>query len=208
MYIKPVLSLAGMPSIGQLTNPAVPQQVMDQINSKYLNSGVIFGGVGDAMATAYNNFNQAFTQTAIKTSEILDNVRELVKQKERMTYLYKEESFEHVPTCMYLPMLTHAPIREWHDNKVIDGWGISPMDIPEYDPYINVLSNGYHEINVGDTAEYDTWTWATDDPEVSDAEVDIIRESRRFLEAFIYAELDEGSLRDPTGWTDGLYLND
>lgn len=209
MNIHNMTTLVGMPDAGMLLGHSAPRSVLDSINARFSGGGVNFGSAGDTFASAYSTFQNAFVQTANATLDMLKKAKALVIDRDKMVYIVKEEDLESVPPSMYGPILTYEPIRNWHLSGAIDGWGVDPQELPDEDPYHNTIHRGYmetdHEGNFPKTVE---WVWTTDDIDLSPEECDMVMDARRFIENFVLNEQRDDTLRDPTGYCDGLLLGE
>lgn len=212
MYTYPMTMVMGMPDSGMLFGGTAPQSILNRLNAPYEgDSGIntFFGSVGDSLASAYQHFNNVFTNTANKTLEILDKAKVLISNKNKMEYICNEDDLYTVPPCMYTPILTYQPIREWASKGVTCAWGVDVDELPEGDPYENQTMLGLfetdHESKMPEMVE---WVWSTEDEMLPFEERNILLESRRFMELFILKEQNEGTLRDPCGFSDGLLLGE
>jgi hypothetical protein len=210
VIVHPFTQINSMPDAGMLLGNMVPQHILDEFNSRY-SGGVQFGGANDLFAQGYRVFNEAFVQVTNKTRELLNKARVLVNSLETFQYIRSVDDLVAVPPCMYEPILTYDPIREFHANDRIDGWGVDPESLPDNDPYEHVLNYGYMETDpvTGTLPDKVEWLWTTDDPDWNMQECDKLFESRRYIETFLYNEMkDGGQMRDPTGFVDGLLIGE
>ena len=209
MIVHPLTSVMTMPDAGMLLGTTAPRHILESINEKF-GGGVAFGGVGDMFAEAYTKFNQAFVQASNTTLDMLQKAKSLIINKEQYGLIASEDDLLTVPPCMYYPLLTYEPIREFHANDRIDGWGVDPDLLPDDDPFDHVIKCGLMETDEhGKFPDKVYWTWTTDDIPLTMDEKDIILESRRYMENFLAQELaDGGELRDPSGFCSGLLIGE
>ena len=155
------------------------RDVLEHMNSTWRGSGpgVIFGeGVfGDR----YRKFT------------------ELVTNKQREFQLIdSQEALEHIPPCMYIPILTFAPVRKLWEDGMLHGWDINPEDIPEEDVVGRLIKNGRFDSSdeewMKDKERGVSYTTATNDPDYTREQLNLIESSREFIDEWLEEQLGPG----------------
>lgn len=188
-----------------------PSHVLEQINRDMGAERIHFGSVGERFNSLFNTFDNLFVKTLNTAKIMIDQTKKVIQGTVTMIPILTEDDLYIVPENMHIPLLAYEPLRKLHVEEKIDGWGVSPDWVPNDDPWKPVLEFGYIETDpiTGDLPEEVFWQWSTHDPELSDSEVEALRESRRYFETMIAQELGkDGQMRDPTGWCDGLLIGE
>lgn len=197
-----VMSLLTLPSsipLTMLSGQYGQQGVLEELNSMWRNSGsgVIFGT---------DSFSERFAAFSSMLGEKINTVKETVlKAVEKVCCPNKfqeiicEDDLRHVPVCMYIPILTDPNIRPVFESGKIRGWDVDIKDLPEEDVYGRLIKNG--RFNTGDL-DYDrnaplTWTFHSDDPNLSREQLDMIEDARGFCSTFLNDQLN-GDMLDFT----------
>jgi hypothetical protein len=131
--------------------------------------------------------------------------------------IVEEEHLYAVPACMREHILTYAPIRTYHEQGMIDGWGISPSILPSEDVIARLYNNNglwaptYNFVeSEGKTVakpvypEFIEWTVKSTDPIITWEELETIHDSRIFIDKFLQEQLGpNGDKLDPTAYATG-----
>lgn len=204
MEAKPFITVTTIPDAGMLLGTHGSQEILNEINSRFASSGVMFGSDSDPMADCYKEFKRTHVNLARDTINLLEKANAIVgRDQNKIIELSCEEDLVEIPTCMYLPILTYEPIRKLYKKESIFGWGVEDEFVADADPYDHVIKNGLIETNIDGTwpKEY-CWMWTTEDPYISIEDRDKLLFSRRFVSAYIEKQILEGTMRDPTDLLD------
>jgi hypothetical protein len=200
MEAKPFITVASIPDAGMLLGTHGSREILDEINSRFSNTGVVFGSGIDPLADCYREFRNTHVNLARDTVNLLEKAGAIIGMaNESVIELRTEEDLVVIPTCMYLPILTYQPVRELFKKESIFGFGVDPELVADYDPYDHVIKNGLIETGIdGKWPETYEWEWESEDPYLSVEERVKLLESRRYISAYIMRQINEGTLRDPT----------
>lgn len=211
MIVHPLTDLATAPDMGMLFGNYAPSHVLQSINQRMGSERLHFGHIGERFGQLFNTFDNMFVKTINMVKDKVRHTKKIIEGVTHMIPIITEEDLFIVPDHMYVPILAYEPMRTMHEQGRIDGWGITPSQVPTDDPWGNVLGCGYVETDpiTGEFPEKVYWTQTTEDPEMTDEEIDALRETRRFMDVFMARELHtSGTQRDPTGMCDGLYIGE
>jgi len=208
VIVRPIVSVTSIPDASQLLGGSGNQEIINKINSRWSNSGVVFGGDNDPFADRYQQFNRTVVNVARDTIDLLNESHSFVVDREVIIPLVKEEDLGHVPACMHVPLLTYAPVRELYDKEAIYGWGVEPESLPEDDEHGRMINNGYigPDPITGEVPDTYEWHWKSSDPEYTPEELQDMMIARQFVATYIADQLDS-DLNDPTGYLDGLRID-
>lgn len=95
-----------------------------------------------------------------------------------------------IPPSMHLPIVYYQPVRVMLEDGLVDGFGIDPKSLAPNDIYESVLQSGYVDNITSESLDEDdcvelVYKYNTDDPELTDDEVDAIRETREYIDKFM-----------------------
>lgn len=202
-----IMQFDRVPSIGALLGTQGPREVLDLVNSK-LGGSSFFGSSADPFAEQQKFFIEKVVapirmigqQFKTQFSEMLNKHTNSIRP---ITSLHDLEY--GIPECMWLPIAMHPTIKKFGEQKRIDMFGIDSKSLPNENPYLRLINNG---VDI-DLAEYKklgedymyTVEIRTDDPEVTDEELDAIADTYDFIDLF-YNGLDQ--LYDKIGKSDIL----
>lgn len=179
------------------------QDVIDHMNSRWntQGSGVIFGeGVfGDR----YRAFTDLVSSRQSNTIRMVEKAIQSVTCPDMFQYISCVEDLERVPPCMYVPLLTHAPMRKLLEEGRISGWGVNIGELPEEDICGRLINNGRI-----DTADEEwrkdkergvSYIFKSDDPDYTIEQLNMIETSRAFIDSYLEEQLGPGGDNlDPT----------
>jgi hypothetical protein len=205
VIVRPILQVTSTPDASMLLGGRGNAEIVNKINSRWSNTGVIFGSNADPFADRFAEFNRAFVNTARDTAHLLDNTSSFILNNEPIRTITSADALAYVPAAMYLPILTYAPIRELFEQDKLYGWGINKADLPETDEFGRLINNGYigPDPLTGELPEYYEWVARSTDPEFTMEELEDMAASREFIDSFIMGQLESGQLQDPTDYLDG-----
>ncbi len=208
MEVSPMITLSSLPTCGALLGTTGNRDILDMMNERDAGSGIVFGSDNDPYADEFRQFNTQFVDAARRTMFELEEASAVVSAPTEYIEIKSEDDFANVTPSMYLPLLTHAPIRKLFKEHKIAGWGVDEKLVPDNDPYKNPLHWGLVEsLPEGGFPEYVDWTWCSEDAHIEWEHLDKVRESRRFLADYVAEQL-KGDLNDPTDFDNGGMIGD
>jgi hypothetical protein len=211
MIVRPLTSVTSLPDTSMLlgTSGRGNVEILNKINSRWANSGVIFGSSNDPFADRFHDFKRAFVNVARDTADLLNKTASFIMDRNEIIPIRTADDLMFVPSCMQIPILSYPPVRELFDNDLLHGWGVDKKMLPEEDEYGRMINNGFigSDPITGVVPETYDWHWKCTDPDYSIDELMEMAESREFVDTFILAQTSaDGELQDPTGMLDGLLI--
>lgn len=186
-------TVSQFPSLGSLIGSRVSSDVFDSINNQGYKS--FFGSDFDHIR---NDFINRHVKPMDELNFEISRTINLIMNPDRFRILDSIESFQSIPSCMEMAILTFAPVRQGVLEGRMEGFGYAVDSLPEDDDYGRLIDNftcedvaaasnedGYYEI---------TATLYSTDPDLSDDDLYAIRKTRDFIRDKILAETS----RDPT----------
>jgi hypothetical protein len=213
MIVRPLTVVSSLPDASMLlgSNNRGNTEILDRINSRWSNSGVIFGSSNDPFKDRFLDFKRAFVNVARDTADLLNKTASFILDRDEIISINSYDDLAFVPACMQVPILTYEPIRKLFDKDLIYGWGLDKSILPKEDEYGRMINNGYigPDPITGITPDEYEWHWKSTDPEYSIDELMDLAKAREFVDTFILSQTSEdGQLEDPTGVLDGLKIGD
>ena len=194
--VHSIRSLSMMPSLGAMIGNTHSSEVLERLNMAS-GGGVIFGQPGDPIRDRYQHLTGVLMNTLHAADDLIMKTRQMIQQPEKMVPITSIEAVQTMPPCMQLPFVMYEPIRTLLTDKRIDGFGIDPRFLPDEDVYGRLISNGKADISAGDK-EF-VWEWRTDDPKLSEEDLDAIEQTRNWIDRWLVEEMQPGGeYRDPT----------
>ena len=192
-----VLQLINLPSaipLGLMTGQGGMQAVLDDLNSQWRSSGAVIFGGRDAFAEKFAAFSNMIGQQITEVKETVLRSIEAVCAPNKFQEITCVEDLYNVPACMFIPILTAPDVRALYDKGVLDGWCITPDQLPEEDVYGRLINNGRFDTG---SENYDrnapvSWTYETGDPLLDREQLDKIETSRAFISTFLEEQMGEG----------------
>ena len=207
MYVARLIEVGAMPTTDALFAGGGSQAVVDRFNQEWSGSGgVIFGQAGDPRASQFNKFQEAVTLMHQRTTELICTTDDFIRDSNKIRRVTEESHFNAIPVVMQVPILTYPPIRKMFEAGRLDGWGIDPVILPSEDIIGRLIANGHVEETLNEEGalempEHFEWTWVSTDPDLEVEEIEMLDESRLFVDAFIREQLGpEGEMKDPTDY--------
>ena len=205
MYIAPMTEVLITPSLSSLLGTNASSDVLTYLNNQYgSQGGVIFGQPGDPLADSFNNLMNVVTQQLVQTDQIVQDTVTAVEQPYMIRAITSEEQLYHTPVSMQLPILMYAPVRKLFEEDRIYGYGYDKTCLPDEDVFGRLIDNGSVVFNPDHyedkkIPEYITEEWKTDDPILSEEELEDIEKTRAFVMRYLQEQMKEGGdMRDPT----------
>lgn len=196
VIVRDIQSLSMMPSLGAMLGNTHSTEVLDRLNMAS-GCGVIFGQPGDPLREQYKSLRALLTNNLQLADSVVERTRQIIYEPERMVAITSIEGLYDPPKCMHLPILMYEPVRTLLEEGRISGYDIDPKNLPEEDVYGRLINNGRVDLLEKD-AEF-VWEWKTDDPVLTDADLEAIEATRGWLDSWLLNEMGPGGLRrDPT----------
>ena len=200
------LNLVGLSSsipLSVFTGSTGMQDVIEHMNAKWhtQGSGVIFGeGV---FGERYRAFTDLVSNRQSAAIAMVEKTIQSVACPDMFQVIDSREALEHVPPCMYIPLLTHAPLRKLLEEGRIGGWGVKPEELPEEDIAGRMMNNGrFDTMNkewMNDPEAGVSYVFKTGDPDYTIEQLNMIETSRWFIDEFLEQSLGpNGDNVDPT----------
>lgn len=179
------------------------QDVIEHMNAKWhtQGSGVIFGeGV---FGERYRAFTDLVSNRQSAAIAMVEKTIQSVACPDMFQVIDSREALEHVPPCMYIPLLTHAPLRKLLEEGRIGGWGVKPEELPEEDVAGRLMNNGrFDTMNkewMNDPEAGVSYVFKSGDPDYTIEQLNMIETSRWFIDEFLEQSLGpNGDNVDPT----------
>ena len=190
------------PSLGAMLGTSCNPEVLAEINAES-GGGVIFGQVGDPYAERYRNIRLQLEQLDLVNLVVNRTAQAIQNPDVYMAVTCVDDAYA-VPECMKLPIVLYQPVRALLEENRIFGYGIKPENLPKEDVFGRLLDNGKATLDEGIRTEegYEAtfvWEWSSDDPKVTEDDLDKIKETREWLDFFLREQMKaDGDWRDPT----------
>ena len=202
VVVHNIRSLSMMPSLGAMIGNTHSSEVLERLNMAS-GGGVIFGQPGDPVRDRYNHLTSILMDTLSIADDVVTRTRQQIMEPEKMIPITSVEAVQTIPQCMQLPFVMYEPIRTLLKENRIDGFGIDPRFLPEEDVHGRLISNGKVDISAGDKEII--WEWRTDDPKLTEDDLDAIEQTRGWIDRWLLNEMQPGgSYRDPTDPTNKI----
>ena len=192
MIVNQVSLDSNVLDIGALLGTSGRSELIQEINS-HCGGGSFFGSEMDPYRDSYNVFMQTIVEPIRQARTGLQQVSSSLNKVDQYRSITNLEELERgIPPCMRMGILTYAPIRKQLEEERIDGFGIKAEDLPDEDVYGRLISNGQVEIH-SSTLDKDgkidvKWEFSTDDPEITRDELDMLEDTRTFIDKFMSDE--------------------
>lgn len=191
------------PPLSSLMGTTSSAAVLRDINSDP--GAVVFGSERDPLADRFRYMMNTVIQPLVQTQDVMHKVVQQVQVVDEAVDTFKaireEEDLYTVPESMHEAILMYEPVRKLHKEGRIHAYGLEYGNMPKEDHFGRLINNGTIEYD-GGVPETDiefVWDMISTDPNLSDEELEAIRDTRSFLNNYIARELAKGgSRRDPT----------
>lgn len=202
MKVSRLVEIGSTPHISAFLGTQGSRRVIDQLNDQLGAGGMYFGSSEDPRANRYAQFQTVYQRMEGTVVDLRQSESYIMGMNEYIP-IFSEEQLVAVPPIMQVPILTYAPIRCSYNAGVLEGWN---LDIPEEveDDMGRLINNGLAQPHFDEKGEWvmpDEMVWDSryGDSDISDEDLDVIDETRRFIAGFIHSEmLGGGERRDPT----------
>lgn len=194
-----ILSLIDLPQavpLGVFAGATGMRDVLDHMNATWRSSGggVIFGeGVfGDR----YRAFTNLITDRQREINEAVEKTVQSVMCPDKFQVIDSQEALANVPPCMYIPILTYAPVRKLFEDGMIRGWGVGYAELPEEDVCGRMINNGRFrsddEAWMKDPERGVSYVVKSGDPDYTREQLNAIESSREFIDTWLEEQLGPG----------------
>lgn len=197
-------TIAMTPTLGALTGSCHSQSVIDTLNSRWGNTGgVIFGQPGDPYADRYNALVSQVASNLIAADTVVLETNRVILEKNDIVAITSEEELSNCPHVMKLPILLYPPVRQLFEEDRIDGYGYKKENLPDEDVYGRLINNGRVQLTGlpegVPVPEWFEWIWKSDDPELSEEDLERIEATRGWLDMWLLEQMGpKGMKKDPT----------
>lgn len=187
--------LSMIPSIGSMLGTGHSAAVLEKLQSQ---SGgqVIFGQEGDPVAERYQSMCRLINEQLASANQALAQVRQQVLCPNEFVTIQSIDDLYNVAPCMQEAIVMYRPVRELLEDGRISGYGINPDNLPSEDVYGRLIDNGRTDTVTKKELE---WYWRTDDPKLTEAELEAIEQTRGWIDRFLLEQMEVGGgWKDPT----------
>lgn len=178
-------------SLGNLLGSNGSQELIQGINSRAGTVNFFSNLEMDPFRNGFQNFMTQVVAPIREVGMVLQQTANKLFNKDVIRPITSvEELKKGIPPCMVEPIIYYAPIRQMLEEERIDGFGIDPKTLNEEDPYESVLASGYVDeihsttLNKEGIVEM-SFTEKSTDPELSHDDIDALRDTRKFIDAFM-----------------------
>ena len=205
MFVAPLQQIDNVPTLYGLIGGVQSQVVLDNINSKWGGTAsVAFGQISNPMNEHYRNFMGLIQGQIARTDNLIREVTQSVLYPEHWRVIDSEEALAAAPACMQPALLMTPGVFELFKEGKLSAWNWDPATFPDEDVYGKQLENGRITIHPDDAdnlpeAIVSTYDTAEIDFQMTEEQMDILEQSRKFLMEELARELGEnGQRRDIT----------
>jgi hypothetical protein len=185
-----------VPSLGAMLGSVHSSDVLDRLNMAS-GGGVIFGQPGDPLKDRYKYLRETLSSNLALADQIVEQTRQVILEPDRLSPITNVEALYDVPKAMRLPILMFEPVRTLLQEGRINGYDIDPDNLPDEDVYGRLINNGKVDISSGATEM--VWEWKSDDPALSEEDLEAIEKTRGWIDSWLMNEMRPGGeYRDPT----------
>ncbi len=208
MIVRPLSIVSSLPDASMLLGSGGRGniEILNRINNRWANTGVIFGSSSDPFADRFSDFKRMFVNVARDTANFLNHTASFIMDRNEIIPIRSNDDLMLIPSCMHIPILTYQPIRELFDKDLIYGWGVDKSMLPKEDEYGRMINNGYigPDPITGIVPDEYCWEWRSTDPDLDMDQKQMLFNARGFIDSFILENLKpDGDLLDPTDYMDG-----
>ncbi len=186
--------------LGNMLGTGSNAELIKTINYQTGGGSSYYGTDSDPYRNNYFHFMQNIIQPIRDTHIKLQAAKMTIEKPDEYRVIDSVEELEKgIPPCMYDGIVTFPPIRELAYAGKIEAFGIDVDNYPLEDTYGRLIDNGTVMLvpeNIKDGMIELKYKWVSTDPEMSIDEIEILDETRQFLEEFLTNERTEHI--DPT----------
>lgn len=187
MIFSPV-AMNSFPTLGALLGTSGSDAIIDNVN-RVSGSTTFFGSMYDRYASIRNKFIENIVVPIKAAETALYKTVDAMVNIDHIKPLTTMDAFKSVTPAMHLPILMYEPVRTLFDQGRVSGFGFDPEFLPEEDVFGRLIDNGTSYDVLADlddegavTLESTYWS---DDPEMTDQELDAIEDTRRFIDKIL-----------------------
>jgi len=206
VVVSRAITTSMMPSIGMVLGSVGSAEIINEINEQ-MNNSHFFNQDEDIFANKRKEFIDSLikpiNENVLKLKNVLNEVQNPNENKIRP--LISEEDFKNVPPCMHLPILTYTPIKKLLNKGRIYGFGYDAENInKQEDVYDRLINNGKVDNISSDTLPDNGYIYheeiiKSEDPILSFDELDMIEETRKFIDKLLKKKKDPTDFLNPIG---------
>lgn len=189
--------LDGVPSLGSLLGTSGRKQIIDNLNINMGTNHEYFGSVHDIFAKGRQAFVQNVVDPIRRNAAKISQAVVKYTRPDVIMELTKEKDFEYIPPCMEMSILLYPPVYELFKQGRVEGFGYHPEQVSSNDYYGRLINNGTYNDDVtplDDDGDFTvTYEYHDSDPELSEAELNMIENTREAVKRII-----DNTLLDPT----------
>ena len=203
MIIRPIMELSAAMPIGSLYGQSGMQDILQSVNSRLNGGASVMFGEDNPMLNTFRDFKVAVLDKIEEGRQLLKRGLGVITGQvtDVMIPITSEEILQNIPECMYIPILTYEPVRKLFEAGRIQGYGLTPADLPymERDMWGRLISNGKADIVPGEKPpEYLEYHFNSYDPDYEIEDLTAIDESRQFIDRWLKDEMCKKEPRDLT----------
>lgn len=186
-----------IPSIGAILGTQGHKELLDAIN-KDLGSASFFGSTDDPFASQHQYFvDRVIAPIQLVAQQFKQSFAEMKEPNKNIfkSILSLKDLENGIPECMWVPIALHPVIRELGEQSRIDLFGIDAKNLPKENVYQRLIDNGKavldpDELRANDGKYTVEFVYASDDPDLTDDELEAIEDTYNFIDLF-YGDLDK-----------------
>ena len=188
-----VSSTSAFPGLGNLLGTGVGTDVFRAINADGHKS--FFGSDFDDLSNRfYEKYVIPMNRVDLELSHAVNNIL----NPDRIRPLIAINDFKAIPLCMEMAICLYPPVRQGIEEGRMEGFGYIPDSLPTEDVFGRMIEN-FRCDDVLAASDDDGYfplsgTMYSDDPDLSDDELDAIEATRNFIRNKILRE----TMMDPT----------
>ena len=194
--VLPLINLTHSPNLGTLLGSSGRQDIIKRITSSWNNNRPsIFGTAQDKFAGMYNNLMGTIHDSIQATEKIVKSVGDTLFNRDIICPVISEKDLWNINPTMQWHLIHHEPLRQLLAEEKVYGWEYKLEDLLTEDVVGRMITNGEWDSNSDE--ESLVWYWNSNDPDLSEEELETIGKSREYMTKFIAKQL-KGDKKDPT----------
>ncbi len=191
MEVKELSLNSNVLSLGALLGSSGSTDLINSINAR-CGGASFFSTAADPYRDKFANFMQQIVEPIRLVNRTIAGTVNKLFSRDEYRYIQSREDLQHIPPCMHLGIVYYQPVREMLEQERIEGFGIDPSQLQAEDPYKDLCESGRCDIHSTlldkDGCVDMQWVENTTDPDLSWQEVDMLAETRRYIDEFLKDE--------------------
>jgi hypothetical protein len=175
--------------LGNMLGTSGSAELIKLINYQTGGGSSYYGSDNDPYRNNYYHFMQNIVNPIRETHLKLQAAKMTIEQPDTYRVIDSIEELEKgIPPCMYDAIVTFPPIRKLAQAGKIEAFGLDVNNYPLEDVYGRLIDNGTVVLlpeNIKDGMIELKYKWVSTDPDLSIDEIEIVRETREFLDEFL-----------------------